>query len=84
MAHWLKATETTAANFARFETINGSTVNVLAIIGASEYIDRPMTHAEARAVWRRLKAAGWLTMSDFEARSTRRLSVHRLRDIIHA
>lgn len=53
--------------WAAFTLLRGERVRVLAIIGATERIDRDMPAEEAREIWRRLRAQEWAKRTNREA-----------------
>jgi len=62
---WLRAGDSTPACWAVFLVFD-ERVDVLAVIGPSERIDRSMSPDEARALWADLQRRGWYRASEAE------------------
>lgn len=58
--HYLIAKDTDKCIAQAHFIVKDKTVRVVALIGATQYIDRDMTCEEARAEYRRLKGYGWV------------------------
>lgn len=56
--HWLKGGG--AMTWAAFTPNIRGRVNVLALIGATLYVDKEMPIEEARAIWREFRDQGWV------------------------
>jgi hypothetical protein len=62
---WMRAGDNTPACWACF-VVYDDHVDVLAVIGPHERIDRTMTPDAARALWTDLQARGWYKATDAE------------------
>jgi hypothetical protein len=55
---WLRADDSTIDRWALF-LVYDDRVDVLAVIGATERVDRSMSHDAARVLWAKLRSKGW-------------------------
>jgi hypothetical protein len=78
---WMRAGDDTPACWACF-LIFDDRVEVLAVIGSNERIDRSMTADAARQVWNDLKQRGWQHATDEEL-NQHQMSHRRLRQIAY-
>ena len=78
---WMRAGDSTPACWAAF-LIFDDHVEVLAVIGPHERIDRSMTPDDAREVWSDLRARGWHRASDAEI-DRHQMTLKKLRAIAY-
>jgi hypothetical protein len=78
---WMRAGDNAPACWACF-LIFDDRVEVLAVIGSNERIDRSMTFDAARQVWDELKQRGWYHATDEEL-NHHQMSHRRLRQIAY-
>jgi hypothetical protein len=78
---WMRAGDNARACWACF-LIFDDRVEVLAVIGSNERIDRSMTFDAARQVWDELKQRGWYHATDEEL-NHHQMSHRRLRQIAY-
>jgi hypothetical protein len=78
---WMRAGDGTPACWACFIILDGH-VDVLAVIGPSERVDRGMSRDDARALWADLRHRGWHHATDEEI-NDHQMSHRRLRQIAY-
>jgi len=78
---WLRAGDSSPACWACFIVFDGH-VDVLAVIGPKERIDRSMSPDAARALWADLRQRGWYRASEVEI-NHHQMSHRRLRGIAY-
>jgi hypothetical protein len=78
---WLRAGDATPACWACFLVFDDH-VDVLAVIGPNERVDRSMTPDAARKVWADLRQRGWYRASDAEI-DHHQMTHRRLRQIAY-
>jgi hypothetical protein len=78
---WMRAGDSAPACWACF-LIFDDHVEVLAVIGPKERVDRPMTPDEARTLWADLRERGWHRATDGEVDS-HEMTHRRLREIAY-
>ena len=67
---WLRAGDRTPACWACF-LVYDDRVEVLAVIGPKEHVDRSMPRDAARKLWNELRERGWYRVSDANSTSTK-------------
>jgi hypothetical protein len=78
---WLRKGDDTPACWACFLVFDDH-VEVLAVVGANEHIDRAMSAEDARTVWRDLIARGWQRVTDDDV-ARRAMTMRKLREIAY-
>jgi hypothetical protein len=78
---WMRAGDSTPACWACF-VVYEKHVDVLAVIGPNERIDRTMTRDAARALWNELRQRGWYQASETEL-NHHQMSHRKLRQIAY-
>ena len=78
---WLRAGDDTPACWACFLVFDDH-VEVLAVLGPTERIDRAMSAEDARAIWRDLIARGWSRATDADV-VRHDMTLKKLREIAY-